>query len=97
MLHQMSMDGGVAAFERQIEALLERPDAEAVLPTIDCSAFVIVGADDGWSPVAQHAAIAAQMPRAHLRVVANAGHMLPAEEAERFNQVLLEWLTWSTD
>lgn len=97
MLRAMCVDAGVAVFERQIEALLNRPDAEAVLPTIDCPAFAIVGSDDDWSPAAQHAAIVAHIPGAQLRVVADAGHMLPAEAPERFNEVLLEWLTWSND
>ncbi|HWI86429.1 MAG TPA: alpha/beta hydrolase [Sphingomonas sp.] len=93
-LHRMACDGGPEAYERQIEALLHRPDAEPVLATIDCPTLVVVGGDDLWSPVAHHEDIAARIPGARLRVVENAGHMAPAEEPDQFNAFVREWMTW---
>lgn len=94
VLRTMVIDGGTAAFERQIEALLNRPAVESLLPTISCPTFVIAGCEDEWSPVAQHESIAASIDGAQLRLVENAGHMAPAEEPERFNDVMREWLAW---
>lgn len=93
-MRAMSIDAGQAGFERQIEALLHRPDTEAVLRTIRVPAFAIVGDQDEWSPVDQHVAIAAMIPGAQLRVVEGAGHMAPAEKPHQFNQILREWLDW---
>ena len=93
-LRAMALDAGVPTFERQTEALLHRPDAQAVLPTIDCALFAIVGRDDEWSPVAQHQAIAQLVRGAQLRVIEGAGHMSPAEDPERFNEIVREWLCW---
>lgn len=94
MLRAMAIDAGVDTYETQITALLDRPDAAAVLPTVTCPVYVIVGRDDTWSPVAQHEAIVALLPSARLRVVENAGHMAPAEEPTRFNGAVKEWLSW---
>lgn len=91
-LRAMVLDAGQAVYEAQITALLGRPDAEAVVATVRCPLCAIVGADDAWSPVAQHEAIIAAVPGAVLRVVAGAGHMAPAEAPEAFNAALAAWL-----
>ena len=93
LLEDMACSAGLATFERQIEALLSRPPVEPVLPTIDCPAFVIVGQDDEWSPIAQHQAIAAAIPHAELHVIPHAGHMAPTEAPDQFLRVVAEWLT----
>jgi len=91
-LRAMCIAAGLDIYAAQVTALLSRPDALAVLPGIGCPTFVIVGAEDRWSPPAQHEAIAAAIPGAVLRVIAGAGHMLPAEAPEAFVAVLAEWL-----
>ncbi|MCI4592438.1 alpha/beta hydrolase [Sphingobium sp. BYY-5] len=91
-LYAMAVAAGLTIFEAQIEALLNRPSVDALLPTIVCPTFAIVGQEDIWSPVAQHRAIAAAIPGAHLRVVPGVGHMMPAEAPLAFNQILGEWL-----
>lgn len=93
ILRPMAMDAGTRVYARQIEALLHRPDATAVLPQIDCPTMVIVGRDDAWSPVEQHEAIAATVPGARLRVLERAGHMAPTEDPAGFNAILREWLS----
>lgn len=89
---QMAVDAGLSVYEAQIEALLHRPNAAAVLPGIACPTAVIVGADDAWSPVAQHETIAGAIARAELHVVPGAGHMLPAEDPTAFNAIIRDWL-----
>jgi pimeloyl-ACP methyl ester carboxylesterase len=93
-LAQMACAAGQEGFERQIEALLARPDAVSVLAGIACPTFVIVGEDDAWSPVAQHREIAAQVPGSQLRIVPGAGHMLPTELPAAFHACIAEWLGW---
>jgi pimeloyl-ACP methyl ester carboxylesterase len=93
-LRAMAVAAGTATFERQILALLHRPEAIGVLGTISCPTVVIVGAEDEWSPVAQHQRIAAAIPGARLRVLAKAGHMAPAEDPHGFNEILRDWLSW---
>jgi pimeloyl-ACP methyl ester carboxylesterase len=96
-LRRMCVDAGIAAYARQIEALLNRPDALSVLPTIDCPTLVIAGEEDAWSPVSQHEAIAAAIPGSRLRTIPEAGHMAPAERPDAFNRQIRDWLSWAND
>ncbi|MES1972105.1 MAG: alpha/beta hydrolase [Pseudomonadota bacterium] len=92
-LRAMCIAVGVPAFAAQITALLARPAVEALLPAIRCPTLVAVGSEDGWSPPAQHAAIAAAIPGAHLTIVEGAGHMLPAEAPDALNEAIAAWLS----
>jgi pimeloyl-ACP methyl ester carboxylesterase len=80
-------------FENQQRALLARPDARPVLPTIECTALVLCGRQDGWSPVAQHEQIAAAIPHARLTIVEECGHMSPVEQPAAVTDALRDWLT----
>lgn len=95
-LRAMCIDAGVDAFAAQVDALLGRPEVETMLPAIDCPTLVAVGGADAWSPPAQHAAFAATIPHALLTVIDGAGHMLPAEAPDCFNQAVADWLSLPT-
>lgn len=91
-LGAMCRSAGLGTYEREIGAMLTRPDAEAVLDVIACPALVVVGKEDLWSPVSQHQTIAGRLSGAELRVIPGAGHMLPAEAPAAFNACLAQWL-----
>jgi pimeloyl-ACP methyl ester carboxylesterase len=80
---------------RQIQALLNRPDAQLHLPTIRCPTLVMVGRQDRWSPLSQHEEIAARIPNAELVVIENSGHMSLVEQPVQVSQALLRWLGFS--
>lgn len=79
--------------ERQIRALVGRPDAGSYLPQIACPILLLVGDQDGWSPVAQHEEIAALAPDASLTVISGAGHFLPLEKPDETCAAITDWLT----
>ncbi|TXT40514.1 MAG: alpha/beta hydrolase, partial [Comamonadaceae bacterium] len=79
-------------FACQIEALLARPDASDVLRSLTLPTLLQCGAQDSWSPPAQHEAMRALAPHAMLDVVADAGHMAPMEQAEAVAQGMSRWL-----
>jgi pimeloyl-ACP methyl ester carboxylesterase len=79
-------------FANQQRALLDRPEARAVLPLIQCPALVLCGRQDAWSPVSQHEEIAAAIPHSKLVIVEDAGHMAPVEQPEAVTEALLAWL-----
>jgi pimeloyl-ACP methyl ester carboxylesterase len=79
-------------FARQVSALLARPDAAAILPSIVCPVLVGVGRQDGWSPPEQHAEIASAIPHARLVIFEDSGHMSPVEAAEAVTAALVEWM-----
>ncbi|MCB1329234.1 MAG: alpha/beta fold hydrolase, partial [Maritimibacter sp.] len=68
--------------ERQIMALVTRPDAAAYLPEIACPTLLIVGRQDAWSPPAQHEDMLALLPDARLEIIEDAGHFAPVEQPE---------------
>jgi protocatechuate 4,5-dioxygenase alpha subunit len=78
--------------QRQIRALLNRPDSRDLLPTIRCPVLVMVGRQDRWSPLAQHQEMTALIPNAELVVIENSGHMSPVEQPDQVSRALLRWL-----
>jgi len=80
-------------FAAQIKALLERPDASSVLPTVRCPALVLCGREDAWSPLAGHREIAAMIPKAKLVVIEHCGHMAPMERPEDVTASMTSWFT----
>ena len=66
-------------FEAQIEALVARADAGAVLRSIDCPTLVLCGRQDAWSTLAQHEEMVAMIPDAMLEAIDDSGHMVTME------------------
>jgi pimeloyl-ACP methyl ester carboxylesterase len=88
----MALDLGPGVFKRQSEALRLRRDARAGLPGIVCQTLLLCGEDDPLCPPAWHLDMARQIPSATCRVIAEAGHLLPLEQPERFSSAILAWL-----
>ena len=82
----------VAAFAAQIEALLARRDATALLATITVPTLVLCGQDDAWSPPARHEFMHRSIAGSTLEVIADCGHMSTMERPEAVNRALLAWL-----
>lgn len=82
-------------FERQIHALLSRPDGSDVLRSLRVPTLLMCGAQDAWSPPAQHEAMQAIVPPAlaQLDLIAQAGHMAPMERPAEVAASLLGWLS----
>lgn len=78
--------------ERQVRALIGRPDAGAYLPGITAPILLLVGDQDGWSPPAQHHQIAALAPDASVQVIEGAGHFLPVERPAETISAITGWL-----
>lgn len=76
--------------ERQLRALLSRPDAAASL-AYSGPMLLITGAEDAWSPVAQHQDIARLCPQARLEIVPDAGHFAPVEQPGLVARLLADW------
>lgn len=81
-------------FERQLRALIHRPDATAVLQQLRVPTLVLCGALDGWSPPAQHQAIADCIPsRPAIVAIPDCGHMAMQEQPEAVAQAMRQWLS----
>jgi len=79
-------------FEAQQTAGLQRPDAGDYLPRIACPTLVLVGRQDGWSPLSQHEEMARRIPDATLSVIEDCGHMATVERPDAVTAALVEWM-----
>jgi len=91
-LRQMNTEAGQEVFDAQIHALLNRPEAESLLPQIACPALVMTGELDSWSGPEQHRQIAAAIPNSELVIVPGAGHMIQFETPQAVNSAIARWL-----
>lgn len=81
-------------FERQLRALIHRPDATPVLNAVQVPTLVLCGELDAWSPPAQHQAMADCMPaRPAIVSIPEGGHMVMQEQPEAVVQAMRQWLS----
>jgi pimeloyl-ACP methyl ester carboxylesterase len=88
----MAQEIDAAAFRRQQEAIMGRPDSRPLLSTIKVPALVLVGREDALTPVELSQEIAAGIPGARLEVVPECGHLSTMERPEAVNTALRAWL-----
>lgn len=77
---------------RQIKALVDRPETDSAIAAIACPVLIGVGRQDQWSPLEQHAEMAARIPGARLVVFEESGHMSPVEAPDQVSLALVEFL-----
>ena len=82
---------GSELFERQCEACL-RHDTSGRLQDISQPTLIVCGKDDQLTPPKLHRALAAAIPGSRLIVIDFGAHLVMAESAVRFNQVVLQFL-----
>lgn len=78
-------------FARQIEACLAH-DTLAELARIRAPTLVLCGRNDQLTPPRLHRELADAIPGARLVTLSYGGHLVAAEAAPRFNEVVLEFL-----
>jgi len=91
-LKAMVQRSTVESFAGQINALLQRPDARPVLPSITVPTLLLSGTNDTWSSLSQHADMQRSVPRSTLVEIAGAGHMSPIERPDAVARALKGWL-----
>jgi len=92
-LKKMVLRAGADVHERQIWALVGRPNASAYLKDITCPVLLVTARQDAWSPIAQHEEIAAAVADPELVTIENAGHFAPVERPAETTAAIMEWLT----
>lgn len=80
-------------FAAHVHALLNRPDATAVLPTIACPTLVLCGREDRLIRHEQPQSMAQAIPHAMLQVLEHCGHMATLERSAETSAAMQAWLT----
>lgn len=89
---RMADDTGQAAFERQQEAIIGRPDNRPLLADIRCFTLIVVGAEDQLTPVKVAEEMHAGIPGSRLEIVPGCGHLSPLEQPDGITRLLGDWL-----
>jgi pimeloyl-ACP methyl ester carboxylesterase len=91
-VRHMAETVGLAAFKRQQEAILGRPDNRPFLEQIRSPTVIIVGAEDAITPVKVAEEMHAGIAGSRLEVIPNCGHLSTLERPDAVNRMLAEWL-----
>lgn len=91
-LNAMILRANANTHERQIRALIARPDAGKYLHKITCPTLLIVGRQDMWSPIAQHQEIFDKIENSLMVIIDNAGHFAPIEQVKATTNAITNWL-----
>lgn len=79
-------------FQGQIHALLNRPNAEEVLPSLTVPTLLLSGSEDAWSPISQHRDMQKHIRQSQLVGLHGVGHMSTVEAPEKIAGALRGWL-----
>jgi len=91
-LTQMVTSTTAKVHERQIKALLDRPDAARSIGNYQGPVLLMTGAQDQWSPVEQHREIEALVTFVELAIIEDAGHFMPVEQPAAVAERVSLWL-----
>ena len=91
-VRRMAEETGAEVFLRQQQAIMTRPDARPLLPSIKCPTLVLVGDGDELTPPALSEEIAAGVAGSRLVVIPECGHLSTMEQPDAVNSALVEWM-----
>lgn len=89
---RMAGNAAQSAVYNALAALASRPDSRLMLEDIVIPTLVLVGEDDGVTPIGDAEIMASAIPNARLEVIRGAGHLSNLEQPQAFNAALLEFL-----
>jgi pimeloyl-ACP methyl ester carboxylesterase len=89
---QSARNVGLAAYERQLTAIMDRLDSTPTLALISCPTLVLCGRQDMATPLHLHEAMADGIEGAELVVVEDSGHLSTLEKPDVVSAALRRWL-----
>ena len=92
-LFDMVESNTVESYQKQIHALLSRPDAKPFLAKAPNGTLVLCGREDNWAPPSQHEAIAQALPdKPDVVIIEQCGHMSTMEQPQAVTRAMRDWL-----
>ncbi len=93
-LNSMVANYSLNNYKKQISALINRPNAEAILQSIQVPTLLLSGTEDTWSPLSQHEEIQQAIRQSKLIALPSTGHMSTVEEPLLVAEAFKEWINW---
>jgi pimeloyl-ACP methyl ester carboxylesterase len=93
LVYDMGEDVGAAAFVRQQQAMIGRPDSRPVLAWIKCPTLVLTGDEDNTISNSLSVEMAGGIHGAKLVIIPNCGHLPQPEQPQATADALVEWLS----
>ena len=93
LIVEMAHSIGARGQLNQQTAMLARPDSHADLERVDVPTLLVCGRQDPVTPVADHEAMKARIPRSTFSIIEHCGHLSTIEQPEAVTRVLVEWLS----
>ena len=92
LMAEMARSIGARGQFNQQTAMLARPDSHADLEQVKVPTLVVCGREDSVTPVNDHSAMVARLPRARMEIIEHCGHLSTIDQPESVNRVLVSWL-----
>jgi pimeloyl-ACP methyl ester carboxylesterase len=82
-------------YQREVRALLKRPDPRPLLDSIRCPTLILSGRDDPLCTPEQSESLAGQIHGAGLDVIDRCAHFPTVEKPERVTRALSDWAAYA--
>ncbi|HWW83768.1 MAG TPA: alpha/beta fold hydrolase [Vicinamibacterales bacterium] len=92
-VRSLALASSSEALAGAIRAMMGRPDSTPLLSTIHVPTLVLVGEEDGLTPVENARDLHRQIPGSDLRLIPMAGHLSNLEQPEAFNDAVGHFLS----
>jgi pimeloyl-ACP methyl ester carboxylesterase len=92
LMSDMAEVVGLPTVERQMRAVIARPDSRGGLAAISCPTCIVVGEHDQVAPLECSRELAAGIQGSVLHVIAACGHCANLETPDEVTRILRDWL-----
>lgn len=89
---ELALEQPITALVTVQETIRDRPDSRPTLAEIDVPVLVLVGEEDGLTPVADSEAMVAALPSGRLARIPGAGHLVALELPEAVAERVVDFL-----
>ena len=91
-VHRMMASSPVDGVIGALQAMMDRPDSNPTLATIDVPTLIITGDEDAIIPVSESESMHAAIRNSTLEVITGAGHLTNLERPAAFNHIVSEFI-----
>ncbi|MBA2649603.1 MAG: alpha/beta hydrolase [Legionella sp.] len=92
LVQEMALKVGATNYQKQLNAILMKPDQSSLLNLITCPTLLVASKQDNIMPVERAEHLAKNIKHSELLYLENCGHLAMLEEPDKINKLLSDWL-----